>query len=131
MAQDRELSPAHWQELRAGDLNKAAGMVLVRRGTGGRRRLAPVLPSVEELLQRLRRGRQPEERIFARIPSHLDVHALRREDAQALYRLLSRRELPPATGRLRPSDYDQVAVTQVAVAQGHNRLDVVLRHYLR
>ncbi|MBX5459164.1 MAG: tyrosine-type recombinase/integrase [Thermogemmatispora sp.] len=148
VAQDRELNPDHWQglidflratglrrrevaALRVGDLNEAAGVVLVRRGKGGRRRLVPVLPGVEELLQQLQAGREPEERIFARVPSHLDVHALRREYAQALYRLLSGGALPPATGRLRPADYDRVAVEQVAVALGHNRVDVVLRHYLR
>ncbi|WP_376796631.1 tyrosine-type recombinase/integrase [Thermogemmatispora sp.] len=148
VAQDHDLNPAHWQELitflratglrrrevaalRVADLNGTAEVVFVRCGKGGRPRVAPVLPGVEELLQRLRAGRRPEERVFARIPSHLDVHALRREYAQALYRLLSDRELPPARDRLRPADYDRAAVEAVASALGHRRVEVVLRHYLR
>ena len=33
----------------------------------------------------LKAGRKDEERVFARIPKHLDVHAYRRQYAQALY----------------------------------------------
>jgi hypothetical protein len=77
------------------------------------------------------KGRDPDERVFPRIPSHLDVHALRREFAQGLYQDLSGRPLPLVTGRLRSEDYDDEAVALVSRALGHNRLDVVLRHYLR
>jgi len=39
--------------------------------------------------------------------------------------------LPPVAGRLRRDEYDHAAAQQVSWALGHNRLDVVLRHYLR
>ena len=39
--------------------------------------------------------------------------------------------LPPLEGRLRRDEYDAAAAQQVSWALGHNRLDVVLRHYLR
>nr|BBH92942.1 hypothetical protein KTA_11410 [Thermogemmatispora argillosa] len=99
MAQDRGLNPAHWQELiqflqatglrrrevqqvRVEGLLPTTGVVHVRRGKGGRERLVPVLPEGGELLARLQRGRAPEERVFARVPSHLDIPALRRAYAQ-------------------------------------------------
>jgi hypothetical protein len=74
--------------------------------------------------------RKPEERVFDRIPKHMDVHAYRREYAQALYLSLADCNLPSPGRRLRQSDYDLSAVQRVSWALGHNRLDVVLRHYL-
>src|SRR5260370_6055670 len=38
--------------------------------------------------------------------------------------------LPPSGKRLKPGDYNAEAVQQVSKALGHNRKDVVLRHYL-
>jgi hypothetical protein len=61
----------------------------------------------------------------------MDVHAYRREYAQALYLSLADLKLPPPEGRLKHSDYDLAAVQRVSWALGHNRLDAVLRHYLR
>jgi hypothetical protein len=71
------------------------------------------------------------ERIFPRIPSHLDIHAIRRAYAQGLYVELSGRSLPPSQGRLHPRAYDPVAVARVSRNLGHARLDVVRTNYLR
>lgn len=107
-------------------------LVLVRNGKGGRERLAPALPDHEQDILASVTGRQPQERVFARIPGRLDVHALRRAYAQALYLYYANTpDLPPVTGRLRPSDYDRAAVQRVSWALGHNRLSVVLTSYLR
>ena len=100
-------------------------------GKGGRPRQVPVLPGHEQDVLRLREGRHAKDRVFARIPSRIHAQAHRRIYAQAYYRHLSGRELPPKDGRLKPSDYDEVAVLQVSRALGHNRKDVVLRNYLR
>jgi integrase len=106
--------------------------ILVRQGKGGKERTVPVLPGHEQEVLQLKRGRQAQERVFSHIPVHLDVHAYRRAFAQAYYlHLVPGRTLPPATGRLRPTDYDRAAIEQVTRALGHNRIDVVLRHYLR
>lgn len=106
--------------------------VHVRRGKGGKERYVPVLPGHEEAVLAAIRGRSPQERVWPRIPVRLDVHAYRREYAQALYRHLSGgRELPPSRGRLRPQDYDRAAAAAVSRALGHSRVDVVSRHYLR
>jgi hypothetical protein len=83
------------------------------------------------------RDRSGTERVFARIPDALDVHALRRAYAQAAYLAelarMGRAELglPPASGRLPAGSYDEEAALRVSRWLGHNRVDVLLRHYLR
>jgi integrase len=101
------------------------------RAKGGRPRQVPVLPGREQDVLPLREGRDPQERVFPRIPSRLHAQEHRRSYAQAYYQYLSGRELPPRQGRLKRSDYDEAAVLQVSQALGHNRKDVVLRNYLR
>ncbi len=104
----------------------------VRNGKGGKSRTVPVLVGHERDVLCLREGRQDDELVFSRIPKHLDVHSYRRAYAQALYLSLAPgRSLPPPTGHLNPSTYDADAVMAVSEALGHNRKDVVLRHYLR
>lgn len=107
-------------------------VVHVWNGKGGKARTVPVLAGYEHAVLQMKEGLVDEDLVFPRIPRHLDVHAYRRDFAQALY--LSQapgRELPSATGRLTPGSYDVAAVKYVSNALGHSRLDVVLRHYLR
>ncbi len=123
VAHDRHFQPANWQPLLK---------FLQANGKGGKPRTVPVLAGHEGNVLCLKEGRQDDERVFPRIPKHLDVHSYRREYAQALYLSLAPgRSLPPPAGHLRPSDYDVDAVLHVSKALGHNRKDVVLRHYLR
>jgi hypothetical protein len=62
----------------------------------------------------------------------MDVHSYRRDSAQQRYlQHAPGQALPPPEGRLRRDDYDPAATQEVSWALGHNRLDVVLRHYLR
>jgi integrase len=104
----------------------------VRNGKGGKARPVPVLPGREADVLAVIAGRDPDVPVFDRIPKHLDIHSYRREYAQALYlHYAPGRVLPPATGRLRHGDYDRDAALRVSWALGHNRIDVVLRHYLR
>lgn len=107
-------------------------MVFVTNGKGGREREVPVLPGNEQDVLSMVAGRDPDEHVFARIAKNLDVHSQRRLYAQALYlHYAPGWELPPAEGRLKRGNYDRDAVSRVSQALGHNRLDVVLRHYLR
>lgn len=103
------------------------------KGKGGKWRAVPVLPDFADAVRALVAGRSPDERLFRRIPSHLDIHAARRRFAQATYRQLSGgRPLPPSTsGRLAKDAVDPLAARQVSQALGHNRLDVTTTHYLR
>jgi integrase len=149
---DRDFQPANWQPeihflascglrrsealaLRVGDIcshQNGQITILVPRGKGGRSRIVPVLPGSELCVLTSLKGRNtPAERVFARLPSHLDIHALRRSYAQSYYRHLSGRELPLAEGRLRSDDYDHDAALLVSQALGHHRVSVCLHHYLR
>ncbi|HEY3992523.1 MAG TPA: integrase [Ktedonobacteraceae bacterium] len=151
VAHDRHFQPANWQplikfeqacglcrselvRLMVADVYyNALGQLVIHvlNGKGDKEREVPALPGHEQDLLALTAERKLEESIFDHIPKHMDVHAYRREYAQALYLSLTDRQLPPADGRLRHSDYDLAAVQRVSWALGHNRLDVVLRHYLR
>jgi integrase len=149
---DRHIQLANWQpvirflqatglrrrelrDLKCRDIHQGHGeqvYVHVASGKGGLTREVPVLPGHEGEVLAMKEGHGNDAPVFERIPRHLDVHSYRREYAQALYlHYAPGRSLPPATGRLKPSDYDRDAVQRVSWALGHRRIDVVLRHYLR
>lgn len=158
-AHDRHFQPENWPELihflkatglrrdelkqlRAGDIvecdpdpdspHYGQMMVIVRNGKGGKSRKVPVLVGHEQNVLLVKAGLAEDNLVFPRIPKHLDVHSYRREFAQALYLFHApSRALPPAAGRLKCADYDRAAAEQVTHALGHNRLDVVLHHYIR
>ncbi|HLX57664.1 MAG TPA: tyrosine-type recombinase/integrase [Ktedonobacteraceae bacterium] len=149
---DRHFQPAHWQahirfaqacglrraelrDLRVRDVYTAEDGTLfvhVKHGKGGKAREVPVLPGHEEDILAVVQGRAPHEKVFVHIPGHMDVHSYRRDSAQRRYlQHAPEQALPPVEGRLRRDTYDPAAAQQVSWALGHNRLDVVLRHYLR
>lgn len=148
---DRRFQPAHWHSLvqferavglrrseliriRVADIYCCEGKLVayVANGKGGKDREVPVLPGREQDVLAVVEGRNANESIFAHLPDAADIHAFRREYAQALYQYYtSGRDLPPATGRLKQADYDLEATLRVSRALGHKRRDVVLRHYLR
>lgn len=106
--------------------------VHIESGKGGKMRKAPVLPGDEQAVLAAVAGRLPDEHVFEHIPGRIDVHSYRRAYAQALYlHYAPDRQLPPVSGRLRRSDYDYAAAQKVSLALGHNRVDIVARHYLR
>lgn len=146
------LNPDHWQsmirflratglrrreatDLHVSDISHDLGgqmLVHIDNGKGGKLRDVPVLLGREQDVLQVIQGRDPGEKVFGHIPKALRVHTLRREYAQSLYlHYAPGRALPPATGRLKRSDYDREAVQRVSWALGHNRVDVVLRHYIR
>jgi integrase len=149
---DRHFQPANWQthirfaqacglrraelrDLRVRDVYKADDgtlLVHVKRGKGGKAREVPVLPGHEQHVLAVVQGRAPDEKVFHHIPGHMDVHSYRRDSAQRRYlQRAPEQALPPVEGRLRRDEYDPAAIQEVSWALGHNRLDVVLRHYLR
>ena len=148
---DRAFDPAHWHDLltfldatglrrievarlRARDVREDddGHLEVCVRGKGGKRRNVPVLLEHEAAVRSTVAGRAPDERLFGRLPSHLDIHDRRRRYAQAVYHAASGgRHLPPVRGRLPPNSVDAVATQAVAHALGHNRLDVTTTHYLR
>ena len=149
---DRHFQSAHWQahirfaqacglrraelrDLRVRDVYTAEDGTLfvhVKNGKGGKVREVPVLPGHEQDVLTVVQGQAPNEKVFDHIPKHMDVHSYRRDSAQRRYlQQAPEQDLPPVEGRLRRDGYDPAAAQQVSWALGHNRLDVVLRHYLR
>src|SRR5436305_2215323 len=151
-AMDNDFQPNNWQAeiafLKACGLRRSEALDLcveeispdgrwihVRQGKGGKARDVPVLAGHEQAILSLIQGRAKDARVFPRLPVRLDVHALRRDYAQSLYRQYAPgRDLPKSSrssGRLIPGSYDKEAVLRVSKALGHTRLDVALNHYLR
>ncbi len=130
---DAEVKQLQIEDILAHGPETGGAEVTIKKGhgKGGRLRQVPVLPGHETEVLLLCEGRDPQEQVFPRVPSRIHAQVHRRSYAQAYYRHLSGRELPPAQGRLKRSDYDEAAVLKVSRALGHNRKDVVLRNYLR
>jgi integrase len=148
---DAAFNPTHWRDLltflaatglrrsevvhlRARDVgDDSAGRLQVTvKGKGGRWRVVHVLDPYVNHVRELIAVRAPDERLFPRVPSHLDIHATRRRYAQETYQQASGgAHLPPSSGRLGRGSVDLSAVALVSQALGHSRRDVTTTHYLR
>jgi hypothetical protein len=106
-------------------------VVYVAKGKGGKDREVPVFPARELSVLQVVEGREPDEHVFDRIPSNMDIHAVRRQFAQELYEHISCRPLPPLPGRLKSADFDRDAALYVSRCLGHNRIDIIFGHYIR
>jgi len=107
--------------------------VKVHSGKGGKERTVLVDRDRVADVLKLKEGRSDEERVFARIPKHLDVHSHRRDFAQHRYRRNApEHDLPPIEKeRLSPKDYDSAAAEEVTKSLGHHRRSIILKHYIR
>ena len=106
-------------------------VVKVRHGKGGKVREVLVFPGREEAVLSQVSGRHPDEHVFARLSSLLDIHSYRRQFAQELYEHLSGRPLPPLVGRLQSAELDHATALEVSRRLGHNRIEIIFGHYLR
>lgn len=152
LSENHHFQPAHWpalvefaqatglrrselRDLRIRDVYRDEhGQLLahVKNGKGGRARDVSVLPEYEDAIAALLAGRQPDERLFPSIPKHMDVQRYRRASAQERYQQQAPDHLLPSEeGRLKQGSYDPAVTLEVSRSLGHNRQDVVLRHYLR
>ena len=137
-AQATGLRRAEMRDLRVRDITiKPDGTLSVHvcNGKGGKARDVPVLAGYEQEILAMIEGRDPNERLFERMPKNMDVQSYRRSSAQARYHQHAPgRVLPPAgVERLKPTDYETAAAQEVAEALGHSRRrrSIVLNHYLR
>lgn len=103
----------------------------VWNGKGGKKRVVPVLDSRRAAVWALVHGRASTESVVPHVVGRLDVQEQRRLYARDLYCEDGRRVLPPSQGRLPSGSVDQGRARYVARALGHERSDVVVRHYLR
>jgi len=140
--------------LEARDIIERDGVVYVhvRQGKGGRERVARVAEEYKEHVLQIRERAEKEghERVFERIPSHMDVHGYRREYAANRYREIERDpeqyerarerweeykrergyEGPDTYRRRDGREFDRAILLEVSRDMGHNRVDVIARHYL-
>jgi integrase len=106
-------------------------VIHVLKGKGGKEREVPAFPGREPSVLQAVEGRAAHEKVFPRLPTALDIHAIRRQFAQELYEHYSGQPLPSPQGRLTAKDFDQTAAEQVTRCLGHHRIDVIFGHYIR
>lgn len=122
----------------------------IKQSKGGRDRLAPVLPSKADEVKKIfeQAKENGKGKLFDHIPKEIDVHGLRREYAQELYRSLTddkslRDEYLtyyPARHENVKSDFyrdregnvfERDTVYVVSQALEHNRIDTSITAYLK
>lgn len=76
------------------------------------------------------------ERVWDKVPGHMDVHYYRRHYAKMIYEkyardpnLLDRSERYCCRGELKGTWYDKAAMKVASEALGHNRISVMAEHY--
>lgn len=150
----KELLRVTWRDVYRGEDGRL--MVHVDQGKGGRSREVPVAKGMEEVVWEAReRARlSGQEKLFPHVVNRMDVHSYRREYAMARYRELqqmSERELEQEIMRenLRKDEmeallklkgktynrqdgraFEKFLLAIVSKNLGHNRIEVVARHYL-
>lgn len=136
-----ELAALTGRDLKLDEIGRVC--VYVRRGKGGRQRLAPVIGNVEHVKHLM--DEAGDGKIFDSVPSGMDVHSYRREYAQAMYNALERdlsglqrSEKYYCRGDKKGRIYDREALKATSAALGHgghdrkgrDRLGVIVSHYL-
>ncbi len=122
----------------------------IRKSKGGRDRLAPIIPEqaehIKEIFEKAKANGQ--QRIFEHIPKEIDVHALRREYAKELYRVLNDDKTlrdkfltfyPPRKENVKSNWYrdrdgnvfERDTVYVVSQSLGHSRIDTSITSYLK
>lgn len=146
--------------LRRSELEKLRGVDLIQNkdgvyfihvisGKGGRDRFAPVIGSPDEVGAVVDRMKAAgNNKVWGKVHNAADIHSYRRDYAARVYKLHARPidtlrgqviPDPDHSGRMvsavykcrgRKQKYDRAALLQCSRALGHNRVDVVARHYL-
>jgi len=126
-------------KLTAKNVVKIGGKVCLMnvKGKGGKLRNVEVFKPYYGIVLDAARGKGPEERLYPKVPSHMDKHGYRREYAQAVYESIARSvaEIPRKDRYICRGDrkgviYDKQAMLYVSRQLGHNRVSVIAGHYL-
>ena len=116
-------------------IEKPEGHFIGVKGKGGRYRESPIIgPHTEEVAARMRSA--GTEKVWKKVPSHMDVHSYRSEYATAIYMAYARDPIPKedryfCRGDRKGTVMDRFAMMQASEALGHSRIDVVAGHYIR
>lgn len=123
-------------------LYKGDGIYIIdvhRATKGGRERFIKLFSDENEikLIKDHLRGKAPNEKVFARVNSNLDVHSYRAEYCQRVYKAYERdlstlpeRELYRCRKDKLGVVYDRWAMSKASQALGHSRISVIAGHYL-
>lgn len=121
-------------ELRPEDIYQKDGQVFVfvREGKGGRKRNVHVRKGYEKVVlsAKKRALKEGRDKVFPKVHTDADIHAWRREYAQARYREVSNSRTRNLYRTKDGHVYDRDALGIVSQDLGHSRLDVVVKHYL-
>ena len=140
----RSVGPRNHKELayiRGSDLVVLEGgryAVDIRKGKGGKQRLAPIYgpaERIERVVEMLRAA--GDEILFPTVPYAADIHSYRAEYACNIYRTharppdqIPREERYVCRKDLAGTIYDKRAMKIASEALGHSRLDVIAQSYL-
>jgi len=105
--------------------DRAVSVHLVEKG--GRERETAILQQYQKEVAKIVESRGSDDRLLSHYTKKIDNHALRSEYSQNRYQEL-------LDGREDAQDYrgyDRAALEQLTLDMGHNRLDVLIDHYLR
>ena len=132
------------ENLKGTDLKKSKKTgtyyVLIRNGKGGKKRYSPIIgknkEETKEIVEMFKKS--GNTKVFGKLPSHYDNHYYRAQYAKRLYKILARPiekiDNPKEIYRCRKDKagivYDRKAMLKVSEYLGHNRVDVIARHYL-
>lgn len=149
-----KLTPAEEKELKVLQDTKffpdATHFAHVRRGKGGRPRMAPIVgKNAGKIIERMK-DTPADKKVWQYINSNADIHSYRGDYATAMYKAYARdiKDIPydrvnKGTGRRYQSEVyacrkdeagkklDKAAMLICSKALGHNRLDVVAVNYIR
>lgn len=124
--------------------------VYIQKGKGGRPRIAPIIGAhTKQIVDRLK-ATDKDAKVWKYVNTNADIHAYRADYATQLYKEYARdikdipynrtnegskaryqREVYSCRGDERGKKLDKRAMLLVSKALGHNRLDVMAKHYLR
>lgn len=112
--------------------------IYVRNGKGGKKRLARVTGTEEEIQAVVKRMRAKRGTlVWPNLPSHCDIHGYRAQYAQRVYEGLARdpRTLSPkerycCRGDMKGIWLDKEAMKETSKYLGHTRITVIAGHYL-
>lgn len=121
-------------------LSKNYPQIYIKNGKGGKERFVPIFGKDKketiEIVNFFKKARN--EKVFGKLPSHYDNHFYRGQYAKRAYKKFARpirdindkREVYFCRGDKAGEAFDRKAMLISSQFLGHNRVDVIARHYL-
>lgn len=121
-------------------LSQKFPQIRIRNGKGGKERLAPIFAKdKKELTEIINTFKNAgDNKVFGKLPSHYDNHFYRGQYAKRTYKKFARpiknindkREVYYCREERKGDAFDRKAMLIASQFLGHNRVDVIARHYL-